>query len=45
VTTSTRFDATTARAVAAFQADSSLPATGVLDPATWDALLHPQVTP
>jgi hypothetical protein len=39
VTTSTRFDTTTARAVAAFQAANGLVATGVLDPATWSALL------
>ncbi|WP_259312621.1 peptidoglycan-binding domain-containing protein [Capillimicrobium parvum] len=39
VTTDTRFDTTTRRAVQAFQADSGLAATGTLDPATWSALL------
>lgn len=39
VTVDTRFDTTTARAVAAFQTASGLPATSVIDPATWTALL------
>jgi Putative peptidoglycan binding domain len=39
VTADTRFDATTAAAVRAFQADAGLPATGTLDAATWAALL------
>ncbi len=39
VTTSTRFDTTTARAVRAFQLDDGLPVTGVLDNDTWTALL------
>ncbi|MBX5440581.1 MAG: peptidoglycan-binding protein [Solirubrobacteraceae bacterium] len=40
VTRDTRFDATTAAAVRAFQSASGLPVTGVLDPATWAALLE-----
>ncbi len=39
VTRDTRFDRTTVRAVEAFQADNGLPVTGVLDDATWSALL------
>lgn len=39
VTRDTRFDARTARAVRAFQADNGLPVTGVLDNDTWSALL------
>ena len=39
VTKDTRFDTTTARAVQAFQLDNGLPVTGVLDNATWTALL------
>ncbi|HEU4657567.1 MAG TPA: peptidoglycan-binding domain-containing protein [Capillimicrobium sp.] len=35
----TRFDATTRAAVRAFQVDEELPVTGVLDDATWTALL------
>jgi hypothetical protein len=39
VTTDTRFDATTVRAVKAFQAAAGLPVDGILGPATWNALL------
>ncbi len=39
VTGDTRFDAKTRRAVMAFQGAAGLPATGVLDPSTWQALL------
>jgi hypothetical protein len=39
VTTTTRFDTTTQRAVTAFQTDNGLPVTGALDPATWPVLL------
>jgi peptidoglycan hydrolase-like protein with peptidoglycan-binding domain len=39
VTKDTRFDTRTARAVQAFQADNGLAVTGVLDNATWTALL------
>jgi hypothetical protein len=38
-TTDSRFDTTTVAAVKAFQTDNGLPATGVLDNATWTALL------
>jgi len=40
VSRDTRFDATTARAVRAFQSANGLPVTGALDPATWAALLE-----
>ncbi|MEZ5123607.1 MAG: peptidoglycan-binding domain-containing protein [Solirubrobacterales bacterium] len=40
VSRDTRFDTRTRRAVQAFQADSGLPATGTLDPATWSVLLR-----
>ena len=39
VTRDTRFDTTTVRAVRAFQLDNGLAVTGVLDDATWAALL------
>jgi hypothetical protein len=39
VTSDTRFDTVTTRAVRAFQADNGLVATGVLDNDTWSALL------
>jgi peptidoglycan hydrolase-like protein with peptidoglycan-binding domain len=39
VTVNGLFDATTKRAVRAFQAAFALPVTGVLDPPTWQLLL------
>jgi murein L,D-transpeptidase YcbB/YkuD len=39
VTSDTRYDATTVRAVKAFQTDAGLPVDGIIGPTTWEALL------
>jgi opacity protein-like surface antigen len=39
VTSDTRYDVTTVRAVKAFQTDAGLPVDGIIGPTTWEALL------